>query len=175
MTLLQLAGMYQAIANDGVRIPPTIVEGDHRRRRSTRRTRPSGVRVMSPQTAQTVLHMLRGHPGRRHLPPRHRAAAAITGYQVAGKTGTAQQVDPDSGEYSKTAITSTFAGIVPADNPKYVIAIMLDNPQGNSPAGTHQLRAAVPRHRRVRDAAADVPPSATGRRSTTCTCPDAGG
>jgi cell division protein FtsI (penicillin-binding protein 3) len=160
-SLLQLAGMYQAIANNGVRITPTLVASTTVNGVTT--PTPAGAQTvaMSPQTAKTLVQMLHGpiQGGDEY----HRGTApqaAITGYQVAGKTGTAQQVDEDTGEYSKTLITSTFAGIVPADNPKYVIAIMLDNPKGDSPAGTtscaplfHDVAAYAMR-------AADVPPSA---------------
>jgi len=161
-SLLQLAGMYQAIANNGVRITPTLVASTTVDGISTPSPPGQQTVAMSPQTAHTLLDMLHGpiQGGDNY----HRGTApqaAITGYQVAGKTGTAQQVDENTGEYSKTAITSTFAGIVPADNPKYVIAIMLDNPHGNSPAGTtscaplfHDIAAYAMR-------AADVPPSAT--------------
>ncbi len=161
-SLLQLAGMYQAIANNGVRITPTLVKSTTVDGVTTPSPAGNQTVAMSPQTAQTLMQMLHGpiQGGDNY----HRGTApqaAITGYQVAGKTGTAQQVDEDTGEYSKTAITSTFAGIVPADNPKYVIAIMLDNPKGDSPAGTtscaplfHDIAAYAMR-------AADVPPSAT--------------
>jgi len=160
-SLLQLAGMYQAIANNGVRITPTLVASTTVNGVTTPTPAGAQTMAMSPQTSKTLIQMLHGpiQGGDEY----HRGtapAAAITGYQVAGKTGTAQQVDEDTGEYSKTLITSTFAGIVPADNPKYVIAIMLDNPKGDSPAGTtscaplfHDIAAYAMR-------AADVPPSA---------------
>ena len=61
--------------------------------------------------------------------------AALNGYQVAGKTGTAQQVDPACGCYSQTKVTATFAGIVPADHPAFVIAVMLDAPRGGAEGG----------------------------------------
>ena len=54
--------------------------------------------------------------------------AAIAGYRIAGKTGTAQQVDPKTGRYSDSAYWDTFAGIAPADKPQFVVAIMVDNP-----------------------------------------------
>ncbi len=161
-SLLQLAGMYQAIANNGVRITPTMIASTTVDGVTTPTPPGQQTVAMSPQTAHTLIDMLHGpiQGGDNY----HRGTApqaAITGYQVAGKTGTAQQVDESTGEYSKTAITSTFAGIVPADNPKYVIAIMLDNPKGDSPAGTtscaplfHDIAAYAMR-------AADVPPSAT--------------
>ncbi len=161
MSLVQLAGMYQAIANGGVRVQPTLIASTTVDGVTTPTPLGTQTTAMSPTTARTLLDMLRGtiqggDNNHRGTAPQ----AAITGYQVAGKTGTAQQVNEDTGEYSKTLITSTFAGIVPADNPKYVIAIMLDNPRGDSPAGTtscaplfHDVAAYAMR-------AADVPPSA---------------
>ena len=162
ISLLQLAGMYQSIANNGVRVQPTIVAQTSVDGQTTVSPPGATTQAMSPATAQTLLGMLRGTIQGGDL--NHRGTApqgAITGYQVAGKTGTAQKVDPATNEYSQTDITSTFAGIVPADNPKYVVAIMLDDPKGNSPAGTtscaplfHDIAAYAMR-------AADVPPSAT--------------
>ena len=61
-------------------------------------------------------------------------AAAIPGYQVAGKTGTAQQVDPSCGCYASSTYWITFAGMLPAQDPRYVVAIMLDAPQGGTSA-----------------------------------------
>lgn len=84
------------------------------------------------------------------------SGAALTGYQVAGKTGTAQQVDPATGQYSNSMYNSTFAGLVPADNPKFAIAIMLDAPQDG--------KNAVPLFKDVAAYALrsfDVPPSPT--------------
>ena len=136
VTTLQMAGMYQTIANDGVRIAPRIIEST---------TGPDGVRVTPPppepvqvvsaQTAQQLRTMLtavtqdgRGDQrGTGH-------AAAVPGYQVAGKTGTAQQVDPRCGCYSSSSYWITFAGMLPAQDPRYVIAIMLDAPPGGDSA-----------------------------------------
>ena len=160
--LVELASMYQAIANHGLRVAPTIVASTAMDGTTTPTPLGATTQVMSPANARTLLDMLRGTMQGGDTNHRGTApAAAITGYQVAGKTGTAQKVDPDTNEYSQTAITSTFAGVFPADNPKYVIAIMLDDPKGNSPAGTtscaplfHNIAAYLAR-------AADVPPSAT--------------
>jgi cell division protein FtsI (penicillin-binding protein 3) len=60
--------------------------------------------------------------------------AAVPGYVVAGKTGTAQQVDPACGCYSRQLHWITFAGMLPAENPRYVIAMMLDAPRAGSSA-----------------------------------------
>ncbi|MEO6084731.1 MAG: penicillin-binding protein 2 [Umezawaea sp.] len=131
MTLLQMTGMYQAIANNGVRIPPRIIRAevdDQGARKETER--PEGVRVVSPETAKTVREMFRAvvqdAPGQSGTGK----AAALSGYQIAGKTGTAQQIDKDSGRYSNSQYWITFAGILPADNPRYVVGIMLDAPSG---------------------------------------------
>ncbi|MEP6598887.1 MAG: penicillin-binding protein 2 [Actinomycetota bacterium] len=126
MTVLQLASMYQTIANDGVRIPPRIVASVSRPDGSTSIThRPDGVRAVSVQTARTVRTMLESVT----LPGGTGKKAAIAGYRVAGKTGTAQQPDPDRhGAYSATMNWDTFAGMVPADAPRFVVAIMIDNP-----------------------------------------------
>ncbi|OLM30791.1 Cell division protein FtsI [Peptidoglycan synthetase] [Pseudonocardia sp. Ae717_Ps2] len=135
MTVLQMAGMYQAIANDGVRIPPRIVAAT---------TGPDGVRVpteapepvqvMSPQTAQTLRTMLTAVTQKAHGQSGTGPAAAVPGYEVAGKTGTAQQVDPATGAYSRSQYWITFAGMLPAQDPRFVIGIMLDAPKGGTSA-----------------------------------------
>lgn len=130
MTLLQMTALYQAIANDGERIPPRIVRatiGPDGNRTETERPEP--VRVVSGQTATTVRDMFRavvqndtGNQRGTGVP------AAVEGYQITGKTGTAQQVDPKCKCYSDSKYWITFAGIAPADHPRYVIGIMLDAP-----------------------------------------------
>ncbi|PJE15684.1 penicillin-binding protein 2 [Mycobacterium sp.] len=135
MTLLQMAGMYQAIANDGVRIPPRIlratVAADGSR---TEEPRPEGVRVVSAQTAQTVRQMLRAVVQQDPMGYQQGTgpAAAVPGYQMAGKTGTAQQINPGCGCYFDDVYWITFAGMATVDNPRYVIGIMMDNPQRNA-------------------------------------------
>ncbi len=135
MTVLQMAGMYQAIANDGVRVPPRIISAEIAPDGSrTETSRPGGVRVVSPETARTVRAMLRAvvqdEPGQRGTGP----DAALTGYQVAAKTGTAQQVDPGCGCYSNSKYWITFAGVLPADDPRFVVGIVLDAPPGDTSA-----------------------------------------
>ncbi|WP_429415738.1 peptidoglycan D,D-transpeptidase FtsI family protein [Nocardia sp. GAS34] len=132
MTLLQMTGMYQAIANDGVRIPPRIIKAkiapDGVR---TEEKQPDGVRVVSVKTSQTLRQMFQaivqkdptgGYQSGTGTP------AAVAGYQIAGKTGTAQQIDQACKCYSDSRYWITFAGMAPADNPRYVIGIMLDAP-----------------------------------------------
>ena len=135
MTLLQMTGMYQAIANDGVRIPPRIVKAtispDGSR---TEGKRPEGIQVVSADTARTVRTMLRAVVQRDPTGVQQGTgpAAAVDGYQIAGKTGTAQQINPGCGCYYDDVYWITFAGMAPADDPRYVIGIMLDAPSRNA-------------------------------------------
>jgi len=131
MTLLQMTGMYQTIANDGVRIPPRIVKTtiapDGSR---TDEPRPDGVRVVSAQTAQTVRQMLRATLQRDPMGVQQGTGSqgAVEGYQLSGKTGTAQQINPACGCYYSDVYWITFAGIATTDDPRYVIGVMMDNP-----------------------------------------------
>lgn len=141
MTVVQMAGMYQAIANDGVRVPPRVIDSEIRPDgREVKREEPRGVRVVSPETARTVRGMLRavvqdGYPQNGTGPD-----AALQGYQIAGKTGTAQQPDPECDCYSNSKHWITFSGILPADNPRFVVGLMIDRPS----SGTHESTTAAP-------------------------------
>ncbi|MGW1742881.1 peptidoglycan D,D-transpeptidase FtsI family protein [Nocardia sp. NPDC001965] len=144
MTTLQMTGMYQAIANDGVRIPPRIVRAtvapDGTR---SEEPAPEGVRVVSPQTSRVLRTMfqsvLQNDPTGVQMGTG--SAAAVDGYRIAGKTGTAQQVDPNCGCYSSSSYWITFAGIAPADDPRYVIGMMLDAPVRSSDGSGGQSAA----------------------------------
>lgn len=131
MTLLQMAGMYQTIANDGVRMPPRIIKStiapDGTR---TDEPRPEGVRVVTPETARTVRNMFRAIVQRDPTGAQQGTGpqAAVEGYQIAGKTGTAQQINPACGCYYDDVYWITFAGMAPADDPRYVVGIMMDAP-----------------------------------------------
>ena len=134
MTLLQMTDIYQTIANDGVRVPPRIIDAtiDANGNR-TPEPAPEGIRVVSPETAAAVRNMFRAvvqsdTGNQQGTGPQ----AAVAGYQIAGKTGTAQQVDPACGCYSSSRYWITFAGIAPADDPRYVIGIMLNAPTRSS-------------------------------------------
>jgi cell division protein FtsI (penicillin-binding protein 3) len=136
VTMVQLADMYQGIANGGVRIPPSIIASTSKGGVTTPTPERPPVRQLSAAASNTLLDMLRGTVQSGDMMHHGTApAAALTGYQVAGKTGTAQQVDPSCGCYSKTKVTATFAGIVPADNPALVITVMLDAPRGGAEGG----------------------------------------
>ena len=107
---VQMASVFATIANDGVRVPPRLVAGDHRRRRhgARRRRAPSGTRVVSPQTAADRAPDARD---RRRPTAAPRRSAAIPGYRVGGKTGTAQRFDPACGCYR--GYTASFIGMAP--------------------------------------------------------------
>lgn len=137
VTVLQMADEYQAIANGGVRIPPRIIQSITKPDGTVQVTpQPAGVRVVTPQAASTLLGMMRYVTQDAPSPNEGTAvSAALPGYQIAGKTGTAQQVV--NGVYSHSANTVTFVGILSADNPRFVVAVMLDRPaQGGESAET---------------------------------------
>ncbi|WP_216909922.1 peptidoglycan D,D-transpeptidase FtsI family protein [Nocardia sp. NBC_01377] len=145
MSTLQMTGMYQAIANDGLRIPPRIVRAtvapDGAR---TEEPQPEGVRVVSPQTAATLRTMFQAVVQRDKTDAAQNGTgwpAAIEGYQIAGKTGTAQKIDAKCACYSSSSYWITFAGIAPADNPRYVVGLMLDNPVRSSDGSGGQSAA----------------------------------
>jgi cell division protein FtsI (penicillin-binding protein 3) len=137
MTVLQMTGMYQAIANDGLRVEPRIIRSmvgpDGQRKPGPA---PQTQQVVSPKTANAVKDMMRAvtqHPGGNDNGTA--PAAAVEGYQISGKTGTGQQVDPDTKAYSDHLYNITFAGILPADNPRFVVGIWLDAPDTTLAAG----------------------------------------
>ncbi len=120
VTPVQMAGAYGALANRGVWVQPHLV--DHVRGR--RPHKPEHRRIVSAQVANQVLQMLREVVivGSGEL-------AAVPGYEVAGKTGTAAKADP-AGGYSTTRYVASFVGIVPASRPRLVILVSIDEPRG---------------------------------------------
>jgi cell division protein FtsI (penicillin-binding protein 3) len=128
---LQLTGLVSTFANDGVWVAPRIVAGT--------------------ATPQTPLQTIAFHPGASHRVISSYTAgemrammqkvvlegtgrkAILEGYTSAGKTGTAQKVDPATGAYSKTKYIGSFAGFAPVNNPQIVVAVILD-----SAVGLHQ-------------------------------------
>lgn len=138
MSLLQMTSIYQTIAHDGVRIEPRIIKSITASDGSQVPTAPAAqTRVVSPETARTVVDMFRGVTQKDPTGVQQGtgASAAIKGYQISGKTGTAQQINPATGAYSNSNYWITFAGIAPADAPRYAIGIMLDNPQRGTNGG----------------------------------------
>ena len=128
---VQMASVFATIANAGVRLPPTLVEAITDPDGGVSTTPPpEGIRVVSEQTARTITEMLEGVLTEGGTAP----SAAIPGYRVAGKTGTAQRYNPDCGCYS--GYTMSFMGFAPADDPALVVAVVLQDPQGASGGGS---------------------------------------
>ena len=122
VTALQVASVYSTIANNGVRMEPTIIDGTtDPAGHFTARPLPKPVQVVSPQTAQEVRDMLEAVTSDQGTAP----AARIAGYRVAGKTGTANRADGHGG-YS--GYTSSFVGFAPADDPQLVVEVVLQKP-----------------------------------------------
>jgi len=121
VTPLQMAAAYGALANDGVRIQPHLV--DHVRGRKPKKL--ARHRVVTPAVAQQLLGMLQGVVSSQGTG----SEAAVPGYLVAGKTGTAAKPD-SSGGYSDTNYVASFIGIVPASTPRLVILVAINEPQG---------------------------------------------
>lgn len=119
VTAVQMAGAYAAVANGGVWVQPHLVArigGDVRQR-------PERRRVLSPAMAETVAELLRGVVDEGGTG----TEAAVPGYHVAGKTGTAQK--PERGGYSSTKYVASFVGFVPATDPRLVILVTVDEPR----------------------------------------------
>jgi len=126
VTALQLVVAFGAIANGGTLMQPRLVrsmfdaEG-----RETRRFEPTAVRqVISPDTARTLSRLLV-----RVVDSGTGRFAAIPGYAVGGKTGTAQKLDPATGRYSRAPGVLSFVGFAPADEPRFAMLVMLDEPK----------------------------------------------
>jgi cell division protein FtsI/penicillin-binding protein 2 len=128
VTPMQMATAYSAIANGGVLRPPHVVAAVGGRPRPE----PRGHRVISEATSASLRRMLEGVLG----PGGTASGAAIPGYVLAGKTGTANKVDPATGTYSESKYVSSFVGFAPAAHPKLLVAVMVDEPQGDIYGGT---------------------------------------
>jgi cell division protein FtsI (penicillin-binding protein 3) len=127
VTPMQMATAYAALANGGILRPPHIVEAVGGRPAP----KPAGHRVVSEATAASLRRMLEGVFG----PGGTASGAGIDGYVMAGKTGTAEKPDATGG-YSKTKFVSSFVGFAPARRPKLLVAVMVDEPQGDIYGGT---------------------------------------
>ncbi|WP_282771293.1 peptidoglycan D,D-transpeptidase FtsI family protein [Saccharomonospora viridis] len=137
MTVVQMASMYQAIANGGVRVEPRIVKAKIAPNgRRIPEPAPATTRVTDAKTADTVKEMLCATTQDGDYYYNGTAPdAALEGYRIAGKTGTGQQVNPKTGAYSNRLHNITFAGILPADEPRFVVGIWLDAPDTTIPGG----------------------------------------
>jgi cell division protein FtsI/penicillin-binding protein 2 len=126
VTPLQMAAAYSVIANGGTWIQPHLVE----RIEDGKVPAPTRRRVISHQTARDVRHMLRDV-----VEEGSGTAAQVPGYRIAGKTGTAAKPD-EMGGYSDYRYVASFAGFVPANKPRLVILVTVDEPRGAIWGGT---------------------------------------
>ena len=131
LTAMQATSVFATIANDGVRVSPTVIAGtsDANGNYTPSPTRES-VRVISANTARQMRIMMESVVSGNGTAP----SAAIEGYRVAGKTGTAQRIDDTCGCYR--GYTASFIGFAPADNPAYVISVTIQDPKGIHWGGT---------------------------------------
>jgi cell division protein FtsI (penicillin-binding protein 3) len=128
VTPMQMAAAYAAIANGGMLRTPQVIRRVNGRKVAT----PKGRRVISPHTALQLRTMLEG----AFAPGGTASEVAIPGYKLAGKTGTANKIDPQTGLYSQSSYVASFIGFAPALHPRLLIAVMVDEPHGAIYGGT---------------------------------------
>ena len=124
VTPMQMATAYAAIANGGILRPPHIVHAVN----GAVQPLPKGHRVISKTTAAELRQMLEGVLG----PEGTASQVSIKGYQLAGKTGTASKINPETGEYSLTKYVASFIGFAPASDPQLLCAVVVNEPQTGS-------------------------------------------
>jgi cell division protein FtsI (penicillin-binding protein 3) len=121
---VQATSVFSTIANGGVRTTPSIVAGttdEHGELVAAQR--PDPVRVVSQETADTVLHMMESV-----VEEGTGSSATVPGYRVAGKTGTAEAAGADG---RLSGIMASFIGVAPADDPRYTVSVFLKNPHSS--------------------------------------------
>ncbi len=131
VTPVQMAAAFGTLANDGVRIAPHLVREIREDSGAiVFQASPEQHRVVSAETARTLRGMLEGVTinGTAKL-------AQLNGYSAAGKTGTAQKIDPATKTYSKAKYIGSFVGFAPVENPAVVIIVVIDEPVGSYHGG----------------------------------------
>ena len=130
VTAMQATSVFATIANNGVRVSPTVIAGTSD---ASGHFTPAGnrstTRVVSEDTAVKLRIMMESVVTANGTAP----SAAIPGYRVAGKTGTAERIDPLTGRYS--GYTASFIGFAPADAPRYVISVTIQDPKNGHYGG----------------------------------------
>ncbi|MEO7753939.1 MAG: penicillin-binding protein 2 [Terracoccus sp.] len=123
VTAVQQTSVFQTIANGGVRVPPSLIEGTVNDTGAfVPAAAPAPTRVVSQDTATKLSRMMEEVTGKDGTA----SAARIPGYRVAGKTGTADRYDEKLGKYN--GFTASFIGYAPAEAPKYVIGVFIQKP-----------------------------------------------
>ena len=161
VTAMQMLLAYNTIANDGVYVPPTLLRATFDAEGERHPALPGeGRRVVSPTTAAQVREMLA-----RAVASGTGKAAAIDGYEAAGKTGTARKPQPGGGyrdARGKYHYVATFAGFIPADDPQVSIIIVIDEPTVSPYAADVAAPAFAKIGRQALRALRIAPPAATG-------------
>lgn len=122
VSAMQTTGVFSTVANGGIRVPPTLLAGTTTPDGSAvDAERPAGTRVISTDTADTLLHMLEAVTDEEGTA----ADANVPGYRVAGKTGTAQMWL----ENGQQTYMASFVGVAPADDPRYTVGVFLRSPR----------------------------------------------
>lgn len=125
LTAMQATSIFATIANDGVKVTPTLIAGhSDASGRYTPADKQSSQRVISKETAVKMRLMMESVVSSAGTA----AGAAITGYRVAGKTGTARRINDTCGCYR--GYTASFIGFAPADAPEYVVSVTIQDPKG---------------------------------------------
>lgn len=131
VTPLQMVAAFGALANDGVRIAPHLIrEIRNGNGVTTYRPNPEQHRVIKKETATALRGMLEGVTLNGTA-----KKAQLDGYTAAGKTGTAQKIDPRTRTYSATKFVASFVGFAPVNNPAVVIIVVIDEPGGSYHGG----------------------------------------
>src|SRR6266508_2157464 len=162
VSVLQMARVYASVANGGLLLQPTLLRGTVDERGDYHAPeRPTPKRVLSVRTTQTLTTILEGVVREGGTGTR----AALDDWTVAGKTGTAQVPNPNGGGYLPGAHVASFMGYAPAEDPRVVVAVVLDRPAKGIYGGT----VAAPVFREVAGYALrhmEVPPSLGGGDAT---------
>ncbi|MEX0658723.1 MAG: penicillin-binding protein 2 [Egibacteraceae bacterium] len=165
-TLLQVAGVLETIATGGERVRPSIVRGTVASEGRLRPAEPAErERVVSASTAASLNEMLVAAVEGEHATG---PLAAVPGYRVAGKTGTAQKPSPTARGYAPGKYVASFAGYAPAEDPAIVVAVMIDEPVGEVYGGVvaapvfSEIAGFALGHRRVAPSARPIAQEASG-------------
>jgi cell division protein FtsI (penicillin-binding protein 3) len=126
VTPVQMAAAFGAVANDGIRIAPHIIrEVRNAAGMVVYKSQPEQRQVVNAETAVALRGMLEGVTLRGTA-----KQAQLDGYSAAGKTGTAQKIDPRTRSYSASKFVASFVGFAPVNNPQVVIIVVIDEPAG---------------------------------------------
>lgn len=118
---VQATSVFSTVANGGVRMTPHVIAGTSVDGELSEASIPEGTRVVSSETADTVLQMMESV-----VEDGTGKAAAVDGYRIAGKTGTAEAAGPDG---RLDGIVASFIGVAPADDPRYTVSVFLKDPK----------------------------------------------